>query len=135
MKFTIIRDPNIIRFFEEYPQYRTARIYEYAPAEFMAAFGSDVGYWDFWDWANGPEIYAELFYIQKGEHFEVLPHFAKSGSASSGESAVELVGNIDVLKNLLKDYEGIVIYIIIGKKGGEKELRRKLYTPISRKGR
>jgi len=129
MKFTIIRDPNIIRFFEEYPQYRTARIYEYAPAEFMAAFGSDVGYWDFWDWANGPEIYAELFYIQKGEHFEVLPHFEKSGSASSGESSMEPVGNVEALRNLLKDYRGIVIYVYYREeRGGEKIYKEVIYT-------
>jgi len=131
MKFRVIEDPNVLKFFEEYPQYRTARIYEYAPAEFMAAFGSDVGYWDFWDWANGPEIYAELFYIQKGEHFEVLPHFAKSGSASSGESAVELVGNIDVIRNLLKNYHGPVIYVWYREeRGGERIQKEVIYTHL-----
>jgi len=131
MKFTIIRDPNIIRFFEEYPQYRTARIYEYSPEEFMSAFGEQAGYWDYWSWTYGPEIYAELFYIQKGEHFEVLPHFAKSGSASSGESAVELVGNIDVIRNLLKNYHGPVIYVWYREeRGGERIQKEVIYTHL-----
>jgi len=123
MKFRVIEDPNVLKFFEEYPQYRTARVYQYTPAEFMSAFGSDVGYWDYWSWTYGPEIYAELFYIKDGEHFEVLPHFVKSGSA------VELVGNIDVIRNLLKNYHGPVIYVWYREeRGGEKIYKEVIYT-------
>jgi len=129
MRFRVIEDPNVLKFFEEYPQYRTARVYQYTPAEFMSAFGELVGYVDLWDWAYGPEVYKELFYVKEVGQYKVLPHFAKSGSASSGESAVELVGNIDVLKNLLKDYEGIVIYIYYREeRGGERTQKEVIYT-------
>jgi len=131
MKFRLIEDPNVLKFFEEYPQYRTARVSRYTKDEFLQIFGEEVGYWDYWSWANGPEIYAELFYIQKGEHFEVLPHFVKSGSASSGESAVELVGNIDVIRNLLKNYHGPVIYVWYREeRGGERIQKEVIYTHL-----
>jgi len=129
MKFRVIEDPNVLKFFEEYPQYRTARIYEYSPEEFMSAFGEQAGYWDYWSWTYGPEIYAELFYIKDGEQYKVLPHFAKSGSASSGETDVVVEGDIDVLSNLLKDYEGIVIYIYYREeRGGERTQKEVIYT-------
>jgi len=129
MKFRVIEDPNVLKFFEEYPQYRTARVYQYTPAEFMSAFGDDVGYWDLWDWAYGPEVYKELFYIKEVGQYKVLPHFEKSGSASSGESSMEPVGNVEALRNLLKDYRGIVIYVYYREeRGGEKIYKEVIYT-------
>jgi len=129
MRSLVLKDSNIRKFFEEYPQYRTARISRYTKDEFLQIFGEEVGYWDYWSWTYGPEIYAELFYIQKGEHFEVLPHFAKSGSASSGESSMEPVGNVEALRNLLKNYHGPVIYVYYREeRGGEKIYKEVIYT-------
>lgn len=130
MKARIIRDHNIRKFFEQYPKYRTTNIRYYSPQKFWNIFENEIGYVDYWDWAYGPEVYAELFYIKQGESFQVLPHFYKYGSASgAAEAGVE--GEIDALRNLLKDYKGICIYIYYRKeRGGERYERELIYTYI-----
>jgi hypothetical protein len=129
MRTLVLRDPNIKRFFNEYPSYITAYVYEYTPEEFMDTFGDEIGYVDYWEWAYGPDIVKELFYIQEGDHFKVLPYVSKSGSASYGEDDPEPVGDVDVLKNLLKDYKGLVIYVMYRKeRGGERYQRMVIYS-------
>jgi len=131
MKFRLIEDPNVLKFFEEYPQYRTARVSRYTKDEFLQIFGEEVGYWDYWSWTYGPEIYAELFYIKDGEHFEVLPHFYKYGSASGGEAEVGVEGELETLKELLKNYHGPGIYVYYREeRGGERIQKEVIYTHL-----
>jgi hypothetical protein len=129
MRYRIIKDENIKKFFDKYPQYRTTYIYQYAPEEFIETFGEEVGYTDYWDWTYGPDVTKELFYILDGDDFAVLPYIEKTGTARYGEDDPVEVGQTDILKNLLNGYKGIVIYVYYKKeRGGERYQRRIVYT-------